>query len=207
MIQIELLKEELTQNKNIHLYSFSTFPGISETYLEAVEKKLKISLSPALKEFYKITNGWQVRWAKIDNEYRSAFEKEIKNSGYVFAWDWPAQHYWQIDGIINILPIEKVFFRDYKDFIWFDFEEDIQTEWNKEQINLLKFKQNIRPFDVFDKYYTVAIYIGDKDLPLLLGNDHNATFQDFKPISFDDYFNHLIIDKGEVAKRVNLFKY
>jgi len=199
---INQLKQRLETDPDVVLLDFSCFPAAKDEEILALEKSFSQEFPAVLKELYKFSNGLQVRWnyKSTDLPYQSDIEKSRKP----FPWLWPAEHYWQLDGVINILPLEEVFDRDYKDFMWFDFEKDYKARWNGIEMNMQAFKKNLRPFDVYDKYYTVAIY-PDQQYPVLLGEDHNADFLNYLPLNFSAYFEFLLDSRGAVNERVDFF--
>lgn len=201
--EIDQLKSKLLSAPDVNLLSFHRFPPVSKDVLVSVERSLNLQLPQDIIDLYLKTNGLQVRWDFSTNEVN--YLKEINISGSPFPSLWPAEHYWQLDGVINILPLEEVLFKDYKDFMWFDFETDYTIDWKGSRIPLDQFKKQLKPIDVFDKYYTVAIYLADVEMPLLLGEDHNADFLSYPTSNFKSYINFLFDSLGEVDKRKDFF--
>lgn len=201
--KITELKNSLTKDAGIHLLDFYSFPPVAAQVINSVEKMIAYKLPQQMIEFYKASNGLQTRWMKSGKAVQ--YKEDIKKSGTPFPWLWPAEHYWQLDGVINILPLEEIFLKDYKDFIWFDFEKDYEVKWQNEKINLQQFKKSIKPLDVYDKYYTVGVLINDPSLPVLLGEDHNADFFNYEHSDFESYMEFLFRSKGEVDKRKVFF--
>jgi hypothetical protein len=201
--KISELRLTLTKDKEIQLLDFHSFPPVEEHVVSSIEKIVGYKLPKQMVEFYKTTNGLQLRWVKSDREVQ--YKEDVKNSGTPFPWLWPAEHYWQLDGIINVLSLEEIFLKDYKDFIWFDFEKEYEVTWRGKKINLQEFKKSIKPLDVYDKYYTVAILIDDPSLPVMLGEDHNADFLNYRHCDFKSYMEFLFQSKGEVDKRKAFF--
>lgn len=201
--QIEELERKLLNNSELNVLSFHRFAPVSRETIILVEKTLNLRLPQDLIDFYLMSNGLQVRWNFSTKEI--TYLKEINISGNPFPSLWPAEHYWQLDGVINILPLENVFLNDYKDFMWFDFEKKYTVDWKDQSIALDQFKRDLRPLDIFDKYYTVAIYQADPSMPLLLGEDHNADFLTYPPSDFKSYINFLFGSLGEVDKRKEFF--
>ena len=198
------LKDDLTANDKIELISFHCSEPVSKEQYAACLQRFKLFIPQVVADFYSVCNGLQVRWRKKKKE--NLYEEEIKAAGNSFKWDWPAEHYWQLDGLINILPLEQFLFGEYKDFMWFEYEEKYNINFMNNQINLREFKQRLRPFDVFDKYYTVAGYATTDAFYMLLGDDHNADFMHYVPISAEKYFEQLFLTKGAVKKRPDFFK-
>lgn len=200
--KINKLKQELESDETIQLVNFNLFPGIEDKKLEELEKEIKIP--DEVKAFYKFSNGWQVRWfatgnKKIDTNHQIEKDKP-------FDWMWSAEHYWQLDGVINILPLNVILEKDWKDFIWFDFEKQYDIEYAGKKINLLEFKKRVKPVDIFDKNFTTAFYVNEEGFPVFLGDDHNVDFLLYEPMDFEKYLNLIIESKGEVNARQSFFK-
>lgn len=73
-------------------------------------------------------------------------------------------------------------------------------------MSVLEFKQRIKPFDLFDKYYCCAIITDDNSLKIVLGQDHESDFQSSKICSVGEYLETLILTKGNIAERVKIMK-
>ena len=106
--QIQKLKAAIA-SKEIELFNFTVFPPVERYLFVQVEQVIKFRLPDLLKEFYSCTNGLQVRWQYRKNEI--LYKEDISRSGNPFPCLWPAEHYWQLDGLINILPLQEVFFK------------------------------------------------------------------------------------------------
>ncbi len=197
------LKKELQNDVSIELISFTLFDPVNEEKIRDAESSFGYKLPKVLVDFYRFSNGLQVRWKRKDEE--NEYKEEIMNAGDPFRWSWPAEHYWQLDGLINILNLDQFLFGSYKDFMWFDFEAGYSVSYFDKKINLLQFKKELRPFDVFDKYYTVAVYAADGSFDVLLGDDHNADFLHYGRISLDQYFQKLFATWGSVKARPGFF--
>lgn len=199
--EVNKLKLELENDKTVHLINFNLFPGIGDNKIKELETKIKIP--EAIKEFYKFSNGWQVRWIKTENK---KFDLEKYKDQTPFDWMWPSEHYWQLDGVINILPLELILEKDWKDFTWFDFEKQYDIDYAGKKMNLLEFKKGMKPVDIFDKYFTTAFYVEDGDFPVYLGDDHNVDFLKYEPMGFKKYLEMIIESRGEVNARQSFFK-
>ncbi len=201
---ISKLKDELSSDDRIELISFHCFEPVSSELYSICQSKIQLFIPKTIADFYSVSNGLQVRWRKKNKAY--PYKKEIAESGNPFKWNWPVEHYWQLDGLINILSLEQFLFGDYKDFMWFDFEQKYNIIFLNNPINLQQFKKSLRPFDVYDKYYTVAAYATNSEFQILLGDDHNADFLHYPPISIEKYFEKLFLTKGEIKQRPGFFK-
>jgi hypothetical protein len=199
--QLEVLKQKLLANPRVCLVNFNVFPPITDAAVDDVRKLS--SIPEDVLSFYRYTNGLQLRWYYTDGNFKDLERLEFNQP---FDWMWPVEHYWQMDGIINILPLEMSFLKNWKDFIWFDFEQEYDIQYNAETVNLLDFKKQIKPVDLYDKYFSVAFYSGDSRLPLLFGEDHNVEFLSYEPAAFGDYISFILDNLGAVKARESFFK-
>lgn len=197
------LQKELQSDTEISVISFSMFDPVSEEKLREAEISFGLKLPQILLDFYRFSNGLQVRWKQKNTT--EEYKDEILKAGDPFHWSWPAEHYWQLEGLINILNLDQFLFGSYKDFMWFDFEANYTVSYFSKELNLLQFKKDLRPFDVFDKYYTVAVYPGKDAFDVLLGDDHNADFSHYGRITIEEYFLQLFKTRGSVKERPAFF--
>jgi hypothetical protein len=120
---------------------------------------------------------------------------------------YPWSGYLNETGLVNILPLEKIFLGDWKDLVWFENEANRQTTFYGVEYDSLFFKQHVKPFDLFNKNYTTAFFVGDRqaDPKVLLGSDHNADFVSTKVTNFESYMEFLIAKKGAVEERAKFY--
>jgi len=177
---------------------------LSSKDLLKVESEFGQVLPEDLKQFYNLCNGVRLSWRK--NTSKPMYETDISKAGCPFPFMWPAEHYWQLDGVINIPDLQTLLFQNYPNFMWFDFEKNYENTFNGKVFNGQEFKKTLRPFDVFDKYYTAALYISSNGTYVLLGDDHNASFLNFKPLSLNVYLENILRNFGEIASRLDHFE-
>ena len=62
------LVEELKQHQEVRLLAHCTFPPASSIAIAQVEAQIGQALPPALQQFYRQSNGLQIRWIFEENE-------------------------------------------------------------------------------------------------------------------------------------------
>lgn len=197
---IEALRSELEADAQVDLLCFHAFPPAPEDAL-----RTQPALKEEIRDFYRTANGWQVRWVYKDNDRLSSDDRD-KLRPVQADWLWPMDQYYQLDGVINILPAELAFGGNWEDIMWYPTDKDFEVSFQKNQWNLLRFKQSLYPFDLFSKEGTVALLGGERKMPALLGADHNVDFTSYKPLPFRKYLEQLIATKGAVARYQTIFK-
>jgi hypothetical protein len=199
--KIRLLKESLENDDEIDLINFNVFGGISDS--EAKYLQEKFNMPERITNFYRFTNGLQLRWMYKKN---ISEEQKLLPRDIPFDWMWPSEHYQHFDGLVNILPASLAFKKNWKDIIWFEFESEFEIYYKDKKITLIDFKKKIIPFDLYDKYFTVAFYTADNEYPLLFGVDHNVEFLDYQEVSFEKYMDFIFEKRGEVKTREFFFR-
>src|SRR5690606_25479117 len=171
--------------------------------ISELESRFGQEIPTDLKSFYALCNGLQLTWRVASSQ--TLYEAEITKAGCPFPLMWPAEQYWQLTGVINIPDLQTLLFRDYKDFMWIDHEKNYEDSFGGNKINSQTFKKKFLPFDIFDKYYTAALYLSEDKSQILLGDDHNASFLNFEPMDFEIYLVHTLNTFGEISARINYF--
>jgi hypothetical protein len=179
--ELTKLKNELKGDKDIRLINYDIMAGIGEAMLS--ELGTRFVLPEEVKAFYRVTNGLRVRWEKKGH---------------------PAMG--EAEGVINILPLEQSLLKDWEGFLWFAFEEKYPVEYQGKVLNMLDLKKALRPFDLYQEDLTVAFYLEDVGLSVMLGRDHNADFISYAPAEFGEYMRFLFGSRGSVEGRSHFFK-
>jgi len=162
------------------------------------------SLSLDIANFYREMNGCQLSYTLKSNK---GFDKD--KFGYYdteFPYMWPNENYWQLDGCINILPVDFVCRNNWKEYIWFENKDDRDIVLKNRVIKQSLFEKKIKPFDVFSKESIAGFFIDDEETIILLSTDHNASFLDYMPMNFREYIEAIIKSKGLITNRKQIFK-
>jgi hypothetical protein len=189
----------------VALLGYNVFEPVAEETVAEVEKSLGFALAESVKSFFRQTNGLQLRWmSKASPEYDP---RKHRLTYEPFDGRYPWSGYLTETGLVNILPLEEIFFGDWRDYVWFENEGARQTTFFGVEYNSLFFKQHVKPFDLFNKYYTMAFFVGDgrPDPKVLMGSDHNADFTSTEVTDFESYVEFLIAKKGAVEERAKLY--
>jgi len=182
----------------VQLLTFCTFPPASEEQLLAIEQALGFPLDETIKNFYRQTNGLQLRWIMKANP---SFDSEA-HQFQAAPVDWMYAHfdYWPEDGSILLWPIDEVFSYDWKEFIYFDWMNDADTEtFAGQTYGLLSFSKKIKPFDIFSKELDMAFFMdGTSNPPVIMGD---TCYTDSFITSFASYLEFLLYTKGIIEAR------
>lgn len=197
-----LMVEELKRHADIlALLNYTVFPPASDEIIDIVETDLGFSLDESIRAFFRAANGLQLRWKLKGSEGFDPKRDKLDFEPFDSLFPW--EEYLHDTGLVNILPIEEIFGRNWKDLVWFDSEANQRTEFLGVTYDRRDFKQGIKPFDLFNKFYSTVFFVGDRDknLKVILGEDHNSDFTSSKVTDFESYIEFLIATKGVVVER------
>lgn len=196
---IEELKRSLSEDAGVRLLHFGIFPGIALAEIENIEREF-FPLPEGMKQLYTYSNGLVVVWENKDDK---PTEWPGSNALSNPDWEWTLNSYQLPRGVINILPLNEIFYHDWQDVIWFDGDRNVADE----QLEADAFKRSVKPFDLYSKYNSVCLFSMDgKEAVCALGDDHNADFESYKPLEMEKYLEKLFQTKGEQAARIKFFK-
>ncbi|MBD2767980.1 SMI1/KNR4 family protein [Hymenobacter sp. BT664] len=195
----------LQTQPEVQLLTFCTFPPASEDQLLAIEQALGFPLDEAIKDFYRQTNGLQLRWIMKANPKFDSEAHQFQDAPE--DWTYAAYDYWPDDGSVFLWPIDKVLYYDWKDFIYFDGMNNIDKErFAGKTYGLLSFKEKIKPFDFFSKYENMSFFLdGTSNPPVIMGTDNQAVYTDSVVTNFTSYLEFLLYTKGIVLAREALY--
>lgn len=195
------LINRIRNSENTVMHSAKIWPPLPFAELESLASMYNIPAD--IISFYREMNGFQLSYTFIDNT--DFDKKDFGTYAEAFPPMWPNEHYWHLDGCINILPVQLVFGSDWKDYVWFDTDGDYIREYRSEQISSREFDRQVKPIDVFCKEEIAAALCRNGKADILLGSDHNASFTDYEPISFSTYFEGLCHTEGRTDDRREIF--
>ncbi|BEV04480.1 SMI1/KNR4 family protein [Chryseobacterium gambrini] len=158
-------------------------PYTSEDF-KRIEKKYRKNIPAAIKEFYSVFGKIKLIWTYCSINTKRSFydEKDVDNlisstCGEMF-------------GSIQILDLNKVLSED-----WTKYEHAVHLSSGKE----------LKIFD-YHSDENMAAFDLENDNPLVyMGDDHGATFEDYKPMLFSDYLK-LTINSYGFFRRKYLFE-
>ncbi len=195
------LHSRLKQRSDVNIHSCRLTPPLSKNELDLLEKNY--SLPEDLLHFY-LTNVFQLCYTFRKN--KDFDKKTFGSNDSAFPLMWPNESYWSLDGCINILPIDFILKYQWKDYIWFDSScSDYTITFNGKEQPGLAFEKKLLPFDVFRKDAIAVLHFENDKAKILLSNDHNASYTDYKPMSFEAYIDKLVATNG-LVKREKYFK-
>lgn len=164
---------------NITVDMFEVGSGVTEKEFEAIEKRLKKTIPASIKEFYSVFGYIKMLWHfdKPPETYRKIYH----NSLYL--------HSGQHNGCINILPITKFLFEDWK---------------NPELYLSLPKDKDVRLFDLYSDSHIFGCELSnDEDPKIYLGSDHGASFDLLENLKFSDYIKTEIGIYGYLNRLTN----
>jgi uncharacterized protein YjbI with pentapeptide repeats len=197
------LAEELKAHPKVRLLAYHSFPAVDPTKVSKAEQLLGQPLDRKIKEFYRETNGLQLRWIFENNEDLDERVHQWKTKAE--HWNYAKDAFRAEDGVIFILPFEAVFIDPI------DHGLDIlggqeEIEFMNDRQDLLAFYQKIRPFDAFSSYCNMAFYMdGTAKPPLLMGDEHCSNYTDSRLTDFESYLEFLLATKGLCRKRKSFY--
>lgn len=173
----------LISMENITVDMFEVGKGMNEEELEKIEKKLKKPIPKSVKEFYSVFGYVKVLWSFKNPPV--SYREIYSNSLYL--------HSGQHNGCINILPIKKFLFEDWK---------------NPELYLSIPNDKDIRLFDLYSDYHILACELSDEEDPkVYLGSDHGVSFESLNNLTFSNYVKRSIGIYGYLNRFTNTNKW
>jgi hypothetical protein len=200
-----MVEELKSCSDKLVLLNYNLFEPASVAAVANVESKLGFSLDESVKDFFCLSNGLQLRWIlKNDPNYNP---ETHRFSSEPFDWLDPWRSYLPDTGLINILPLEEIFFNEWKDYVWSPADAAVPERFLGVEYNGVFFGKNIKPFDAFGKFYSMVFFIGDKnrEYKVVMGDDHLADFKNSKVTNFESYLEFLLATRGIVEERKKFY--
>lgn len=196
------LVEELKKNEDISVLNNHIFPPVSNGDFSAISDYLGKQLDKDIVDFYKETNGLQIRWIYKNNP-RYNPRLHIENELPFTYLDVITEEFYY-DGCINILPLNEVFF----DIDWntvFVFDEDAGKSFNfmHEDFDLMDLKKKLRPFDLFARNDCMSFFTGSSIdfLPCVLQQSYYLDFNSSRVTDFTSYLSFVLENNLLVKSR------
>ena len=196
------LANELEKHPKVRLLGYFTFPSVSDETLNKIEQDLGAALDERIKAFYKASNGLQLRWIFENNEeFNEAVHQPATRPS---DWQYASDAFRAEDGVIAILPLEKVFAKQTMELDLSDAREKL--DFLGQQLSLADFYQRIKPIDAFSFYCNMAFYLdGTAYPPVLMGDEQGSNFTDSRLTDFHSYLEFLLATKGLCRKRKTFY--
>lgn len=192
---------ETEHAKDVEVHSSVIRPALPKKQLDELFNEYK--LPSALMTFYEQMNGCQLSYT-----FKTNMDFKKDEFGYYdreFPFMWPNENYWHLDGCINILPVDFVYRNNWKDYIWFDTKNEEVIWYKGQEMKQSDFDKKIKPVDLFSKDSIAVLFPGNDLGDILLSTDHNASYTEYEPISFNEYLDGIIKTKGIIDKRSEIF--
>jgi hypothetical protein len=197
--KLNSIVEELKSNPAFCVTHYAVLPPNMEA-IEKVESSLGYKLDATITDFYKECGGVQLLWFHESNDGFKENQEGLPTTSplkdfYIKGGDMVGSP----DGAIWIPSIESVFLHDWSnDGLEFDMDSFDESITN----NYEDFK--IQVFDWFSDFNDVAFLMnGTANPPMVLGDDHQATYNDSHLIDFNLYLELLLKSKGSCEMRAD----
>lgn len=195
------LVEELQLHPEVQVLSFCTYPPVPEDTIIQLENKIGATLPSSLRSFYLETNGLHLRWIFKSNEdfdsHKHTYNDQIQDCMY------PSQHYLPEDGVVSILPIEKMLDTNWSNEL--GFEEDLILEGKK--YPLVELDKRVKLFDVFNHENAMAFLItDDQEFLVLMASEELTCLSESLVTDIDSYFEFILANKAVLSRRKAFYK-
>ena len=97
------IAEELRQHSQVQLLNFHTFPPIETSQIDFLENKFNTKIPSSVINFYRQTNGLQLRWVFKTNQ-NIDLEREVATH---LEWSFFLKKFCWEEGVVMILPLQK----------------------------------------------------------------------------------------------------
>lgn len=193
--------EELRRHDRVAVSRVHVAPPVSEETIREVHAELGFELADGILALYRQANGLSLEWVPKDHSAYDpdAHAEEVHEPFDMVPQDVPG-------GVIHLYPFESLL-DDFEDVFWFDWMAGQTAQLEGRTYDLLAFSKALRPIDYFSEYMMAAVFLGDgvAEPPVLLGDDHGASFTSFRPTSFDAYMEGILALRGSALGRQRFF--
>ncbi|MCB9759836.1 MAG: SMI1/KNR4 family protein [Alphaproteobacteria bacterium] len=186
--RFEAMVRALEADPDVLVLNAFVGPPLSEAALADLEQRWGGPLSPALRDLYRQADGLTLRWIRMDNPRFDPSRHHVR-TGRAGYGD-PVADDDACDGALLLLPLEEVLFADRRDQLIHDFHTDDATvSFAGETWGERAFREALRVVDWFSAPNMAALVMrpGEPEGPVILGDDHGASFTDSRRISFETY--------------------
>lgn len=201
--------DKLKTYQDIIILNYNSFPPVSEARMKFIEEEFGKPIPEQIKNFYKETNGLQLRWIhKKDASYDPDKHKSVRKFS---EWTVNNQMYEPLGGAIMLLPLEKIFVKPEYDTLPYFSEEDygnVRIEFENASFPIPQYiNEMLKPLDLFGgKYHAMAlIYAPELNFPLMFNEFDEDLYRYSRTTDFASYLEMLIANSGAVKKRKELY--
>jgi hypothetical protein len=196
--------KEIESDPNLVLLSYHVPAPVAETTIAQVEQKLGIALNDDWKSFFRIANGFQLRWAdKKDKKYNPKFLGEPHTGP--FGIERVEMDEETATGCVNILPLEDIFLNKPTYLYGYDPDADPDTGcFSGQERPWRQFHELLYPFDIFHIRNSVAAFVEKGELLLVRGLYRNS-FGGSRFCDMNAYLRLIVSSNGNVSRK-NAFK-
>lgn len=192
--------KEIESDPNLVLLSYHVPAPVAETTIAQVEQKLGIALNDNWKSFFRIANGFQLRWAdKKDKKYNASYLGEPHTGP--FDVERVSMDEGATTGCVNILSLEDIFLNKPGYLYGYDAEVDSgQGLFSGNLLSWREFHEKLMPFDLFNSLSSVAAFVDQNEILLVRGNYSNS-FDGSKFCDLEAYLRLILSTRGNISRR------
>lgn len=193
--------DELRRHPQVALARFHVEPPVSEETVRRVQEELGFELSDRVLGLYRQANGLSLEW--IPKEH-SSYDPDSHDDEAHEPFDMVPQEV--PGGVVYLYPLEALL-DDFEDVFWFEWMAGQTTELEGKTCDLLALSKMLRPVDYYSEYAMAAVLLADRlaDPPVLLGEDHGASFTSLPPLDFEAYLEGVLALRGSALGRERFF--
>jgi hypothetical protein len=191
--KLETMANKLRDNVLVKNVLVKKGEGLPLQQINTVENLLGIRLDTSFKEFYTLSNGFDLTVEyDVDkiNENRNAIN-ELTDFSFLFPEDEENPYI-----SIRFLEFDQIFSKPY-----FIFDQNSVVNFNNREYTLKELSYNIRPFDVYSGFSCMAIFLSPEEnkMKLLMLDGHYDDWVNSRFIDFDLYIE-LIVRTGGICE-------
>ncbi len=193
--------DELRRHPQVAVSRVHVAPPVSDELVRRVQDGLGFALADGIVAFYRQANGLSLEWVPKEH---SSYDPDSHDEEAHEPFDMVPQEV--PGGVVHIYPLESLL-DDFEDVIWFDWMAGQSAELEGRTYDLLAFSRAIRPIDYYSEYAMAAVFLGDRvpEPPVLLGDDHGASFTSYPPTTFEAYLEGVLALRGSALGRDRFF--
>jgi hypothetical protein len=193
--------DELRRHPRVSVARLCVAPPVDDATVQRVHAQLGFSLAERLLAFYRQADGLSFEWVPKEHPGFDPASHAVEVSE---PFDLVPQEL--LGGAIHIYPLEALL-DDFEDVVWFESMAGRGVTYEDSARDLLSFSKAVRPFDYFSEPSMAAFFVGDREPmpPVLLGEDHGASFTQHPPTDFVRYMEAMLAFRCSALGRERLF--
>jgi hypothetical protein len=206
--RFKAMVEELRAHPDVVVTHFHVFPPVSERVLLRARHEFGAEIPEDFIDFYRRSNGLQLRWLLRSAPDLDALVKEGGKS-VELSYDSVYEDDGRVAGCVNIQPIQNVFWNTsiWNSILYFENVNDrSSTKWENGIYPSNAFRRSLVPIDYYHFYYSILLLTIEKQtkISLLASNGYFKNLEPAEVSSFKEYLEYLLASMGVVIGRRHL---